>query len=165
MIVRVREESLACCLEHWEALRLVQGSLHRAEVLGRLLILMDCLVQAVEEVDILRLQPRPLHSAVLQSLHLLESQTEREWSLRELAELVHMNPSYLVRLFKTDIGLSPIAYLNHCRLERATGLLLHTGLSISEVAAQVGWYDPNLFARRFRLAHGISPSEYRKQFG
>ena len=165
MIGHMREENLVLCLKHWEALRLVQGSIRRAEALGRLLILMDSLAQAMENVDVLNTQPPPLHPAVLQLLHLLESQSEREWSLGELAERVHMNPSYLVRLFKTDMGISPIAYLNRCRLERAAGLLLHTRLSISEVAAQVGWYDPNLFTRRFRLAHGISPSEYRKHFG
>ena len=165
MIVRVREESLRECLEHWESLSQVQNLPRRAETLGRFLILIDSLARSVQEIDILRQQPQPLHPAVLEAFHLLETQIERDWSLGELAETIHLNPSYLVRLFRAGMGLSPIAYLNRCRLERATELLLHTSLPIAEVAAQVGWYDPNLFARRFRIAYGMSPSEYRKHFG
>ncbi len=164
MVVRLKESCLAGCLEYWEALRLVQSLPRRVETLGRLLILLDSLVCAVDELDIMERQARPIHPAVLETMRLLESQINQCWSLGDLAEHSHLNPSYLVRLFKAEIGLAPIAYLNHCRVERAAGLLLHTMLPVAEVAAHVGWYDPNLFGRRFRLAYGMSPSDYRKRF-
>lgn len=165
MVVRLVDRSIEGCLENWRKLGMVQSIPRHTETLGRLLILFNCLAESVEELDFLKQQTNPLHPAVLETMRLLESQIEQDWSLKELADKNHLNPSYLVRLFKSETGLSPIAYLNHCRVERAAGLLLHTLLPIADVAAQVGWYDPNLFARRFRMAYRLSPSEYRKRFG
>jgi AraC family transcriptional regulator, L-rhamnose operon transcriptional activator RhaR len=165
LVVRLFANRLVECLNQLETLRDVQDSPRRAETLGRLLIFLDSLVRAIEELKVLNQQTRLLHPAVLDTMRLLESQIEQSWSLGELAARSHLDPSYLVRLFKSEIGLTPIAHLNRCRLERAAGQLLHTLLPVAEVAAQVGWYDANLFARRFRAAYGMSPSEYRKRFG
>ncbi len=165
MVVRLFENELPDILAHWEALSQVQNSFHRAETLGRLLILLDRLARSIEELDSMKQQIRNFHPAVMETMRLLETEIEQDWSLGDLAGRSHLNPSYLVRLFKAEIGLAPIAYLNRCRLERAVGLLLHTELPVAEVAAQVGWYDPNLFARRFRAAHGMSPRAYRQRFG
>ena len=164
LIVRLHDDNLDECLANWNALSQVQDSSRRAETIGRLLILLESLVHSAQGLDHLKQQKGQIRSAVLESIRLLESQIDHPWSLSELSEKIHLNSSYLVRLFKAEIGLSPIAYLNHCRLERSAGLLL-TSLPVSEVAAQVGWFDPSLFARRFRLAYGMSPSEYRNQFG
>jgi AraC family L-rhamnose operon transcriptional activator RhaR len=165
MIVRLQNSCLSTCLEHLNALRKVQSLPHRIEVLGRLLIFLDSLACSIHELEVLKKQTRPIHPAVLETMRLLESQIDKEWSLKELAEINHLNPSYLVRLFKGEVGLAPIAYLHRCRMEHASGLLLHTITPIADVAAQVGWFDSNLFARRFRQTHGMSPSEYRKRFG
>ena len=164
LILSLQDNCLEECLAHWNALSQVQDGSRRTETIGRLLILLESLARSVESLDHLKQQARPIHPAVMESIRLLESEIEQPWSLRNLAEKIHLNPSYLVRLFKEEVGLTPIAYLNHCRLERSAGLL-HTPLAVSEVAAQVGWFDPNLFARRFRLAYGMSPSEYRNRFG
>lgn len=164
LIVRLNDNNLEECLAHWNALSQVQDLPRRAETIGRLMILLENLVRSVEGLDHLKQQTRLIHPSVLESIRLLESRLAQSWTLRTLAEIVHLNPSYLVRLFKAEIGFSPIAYLNYCRLERSMGLLL-TSLPISEVAAQVGWFDPSLFARRFRQAYGMSPSEYRNRFG
>lgn len=165
LVVRLRDNRLAACLDDLEALREVQDSPRRTETIGRLLVFLDHLAQSVEALNVLNQENRLLHPAVLETMRLLESQVGHPWTLRELAARSHLDPSYLVRLFKLEIGLAPIAYLNRCRVEQAAGLLLHTLLPVSEVAAQVGWFDPNLFSRRFRAAYGMSPSEYRKRFG
>lgn len=165
MVVRLRAGSLQTCLDNLLAVGKVQNSPHRAETLGRLLLFLDGLSRAVTDWDALHRQPLHVHPAVIETMRLLEGQIGKEWTLSELGARCHLNPSYLVRLFKADVGFSPIAYLNRCRLERAAGLLLHTLQPVAEVAAQVGWFDPNLFARRFRAAYGMSPSEYRRRFG
>lgn len=165
LVVRLQAGCLNGCLEQLQALGDVQDSPRRAETLGRLLIFLDSLSRTVEECGVLHRQAQHIHPAVIETMHLIESQISRDWSLTDLGTHCHLNPSYLVRLFKADVGLSPIAYLNRCRLERAAGLMLHTVLPVAEVAAQLGWFDPNLFARRFRAAYGMSPSEYRKRFG
>jgi transcriptional regulator GlxA family with amidase domain len=60
--------------------------------------------------------------------------------------------------------MSPIAYLNRIRAERAAGLLIETELPVSTVGALVGWHDPSHATRRFRSTFGLSPSQYRSAF-
>jgi AraC family L-rhamnose operon transcriptional activator RhaR len=106
----------------------------------------------------------PIHPAADQMMHLLEERLADSWSIRELAEAVHLEGAYCIRLFKNATGLSPIAYLSRCRLERAATLLLRTELPISEIASDIGWLDQNYFARRFRAHFGITATEYRRRF-
>ena len=165
LVLHLYDNGLEECLQHWHELDQVQASPRRADTIGRLLILLECLIRSIKGLDHLKQQSRPMHAAVLETMRMMESQIDQAWCLSDLAEQSHLNPSYLVRLFNAEVGLSPIAYLNHCRMERSAGLLLHTTFPVSEVAAQVGWFDANLFARRFRIAYGMSPSDYRKRFG
>ena len=58
-------------------------------------------------------------------------------------------------------GLPPMAYLSRLRVETAAAMLLHTDLSITQIAEAVGWPDANYFARRFRAHYGLNASTYR----
>jgi sugar (pentulose or hexulose) kinase len=83
----------------------------------------------------------------------------------QLAGELAVDPSYLVRLFKSDTGLPPIAFLNRHRAELAANLLLRTELPIAGVGERVGWSDPNYFARRFKAHFGMSATAYRIEMG
>jgi AraC family L-rhamnose operon transcriptional activator RhaR len=93
----------------------------------------------------------------------MEEHLDHDWGLVELAKMLELNRSYLVRLFKRHTGQSPMAWLARRRAEKAAVLLLTTDMPIALVGKQVGWHDPNYFARRFRAAFGISAREYRQQ--
>jgi len=105
-----------------------------------------------------------VHRVVIEGMRLLKEDLAREWTLKELADALHVEKSYVVRLFKSHTGLSPMAYLAHCRAERAATLLLTTDETVTEVAQRVGWSDPNYFARRFRTHFGMSATTYRERF-
>jgi len=47
------------------------------------------------------------------------------------------------------------------RIQRATELLRHTGVSITDVSAELGYSSPANFARAFRKAMGVAPHEFR----
>jgi AraC family L-rhamnose operon transcriptional activator RhaR len=106
----------------------------------------------------------PTHPTVAQAMRLLRSSLSHRWTLHELAERLHLSPSYLVRLFKSSTGMPPMAYLARCRAETAAVLLVHTTQPITQVGRTVGWPDPNYFARRFKVHFGLSPSAYRRRF-
>jgi AraC family L-rhamnose operon transcriptional activator RhaR len=108
--------------------------------------------------------PAPIHPAASRMMHLMEERIADSWSIQELAEAVHLEGAYCIRVFKQATGLSPIAYLSRCRAERAATLLLRSDLPIAEIALQIGWADQNYFARRFRAHFGISATEYRARF-
>lgn len=52
-------------------------------------------------------------------------------------------------------------YINRIRVNRATGLLRKTSLSIQQVAEQCGFSDGNYFSRIFRKFENVTPNEYR----
>ncbi len=81
-----------------------------------------------------------------------------------MSEQLHLNASYLVRLFKAHTGLSPISYLTRYRVERAATLLLRSERSIADVGNEVGWSDASYFAQRFKAHFGVTPGEYRNRF-
>jgi AraC-like DNA-binding protein len=95
---------------------------------------------------------------------LLESRLAYGWTLTELAELLHLAPGYLVRLFKAATGVPPMAYLARLRAEHAATLLLHSDQPVTGIGQAVGWPDQNYFARRFRAHYGLSATTYRAQF-
>jgi AraC-like DNA-binding protein len=106
----------------------------------------------------------PAHPAVQHAMRLLEASIDEPWTLDRLAALVNLAPGYLVRLFGRTAGISPMAYLDRLRAERAAGLLIETELPVATVGAMVGWHDPSHASRRFRATFGLSPSRYRSTF-
>jgi AraC-like DNA-binding protein len=107
---------------------------------------------------------QPPHPTVQHAMRLLEASIDDRWTLTRLASEVNLAPSYLVRLFGRTAGVSPMAYLNRIRAERAAGLLIETDLPIATIGAMVGWHDPSHATRRFQSAFGYSPSNYRTTF-
>jgi transcriptional regulator GlxA family with amidase domain len=49
------------------------------------------------------------------------------------------------------------------RLQAAADLLTGSRLSVTEIALECGFNEPNYFARQFRRHIGVSPSEYRRR--
>jgi len=56
------------------------------------------------------------------------------------------------------MGTTPQRFAERLRLDHARHLLERTNLSVSEVAAEVGFDDPFYFSRRFKRAFGKAPS-------
>jgi two-component system response regulator YesN len=94
--------------------------------------------------------------------YLLEHYNE-ELSLQTLSSRFNVNNVYLGRLFKEETGEYFSDYLNRIRLDEAKKLLQTTLYKASDIAAIVGFLDPNYFYRKFKQVNGMSPSEYRSQ--
>lgn len=86
-------------------------------------------------------------------------------TLQDLADAVHLTPSYFSSLFSEATGVSPMRYLAAHRLREARQRLLATPDSVAEIAVATGFRDPFYFSRVFKAADGISPSEYRRAQG
>lgn len=103
------------------------------------------------------------HAAVSTVIRLMSADLAKNWSLDDLATETALDRSYLVRLFRRHTGLSPMAWLARARGERTAVLLLTTERTVAAIGTEVGWPDPNYFARRFRSLFRQTPSEYRQQ--
>ncbi|XID93930.1 helix-turn-helix domain-containing protein [Paenibacillaceae bacterium WGS1546] len=80
----------------------------------------------------------------------------------KLAQLYGLYPSAFSRLFKQAIGVSPMDYLMHVRMEAAKTMLRGTTFRLREVAQQAGFCDEYYFSRMFKKAVGVSPSVYNR---
>ena len=103
----------------------------------------------------------PERSAIDTLLEFFFENYPRRISLDEMAALVHLNKSYLVRLFRREIGQTPLDYLNGIRISSARELLHSTDLKVSEVAFRCGFESASYFIRRFSAACGETPEQYR----
>ncbi len=77
--------------------------------------------------------------------------------LKQLAKLCDLTPITLLRNFKARTGMTPYAWLFRLRLEQGMKLM-KVGLSGTEVAQRVGFYDQAHFTKAFKHAYGIPPS-------
>lgn len=76
---------------------------------------------------------------------------------------MYLNPEYLSRLFKKEMGIGLNEYLVQERMKIAESLLRNTSFSISIIASKVGYVNFSHFARAFKKEFGVSPTEYRKE--
>lgn len=84
-------------------------------------------------------------------------------TLEDGAKAAGFSTYYFSRLFKQYFQMTFIEYLTQVRLTKAKYLLERPGSIVKEVCYQVGYREPNYFARVFKKATGVSPSEYQKK--
>jgi AraC-like DNA-binding protein/mannose-6-phosphate isomerase-like protein (cupin superfamily) len=84
--------------------------------------------------------------------------------VRDAARTCGMSESHFMSFFKHATGQSFIAYLNHCRIERAEELLATSDKSMSELSQDMGFCDQSYFGTVFRRLVGMTPAAYRRRF-
>ena len=88
---------------------------------------------------------------------------EKQITLKELADYVHISKEYLCRIFAEVSDDSPIVYLNRYRVVQSADMLLNSHKTISEIASLCGFNSNSYFDKMFMRFVGLSPKEYRKQ--
>jgi transcriptional regulator GlxA family with amidase domain len=89
---------------------------------------------------------------------------ETELSVEALAERAHMSPRNFARTFAREIGITPAAYVERVRVERAQQLLQEPGARIQPVALLCGFSSEDRMRRAFRRRLGVGPAAYRDRF-
>lgn len=84
-------------------------------------------------------------------------------SMSSVSCAVGLSESYITSIFAQEIQMSPMRYLNNFRIATACSLLQKSSMTVSEVAAAVGFKDRLYFSRVFTKIKGVSPRQYRTQ--
>ncbi|MEN0048308.1 MAG: helix-turn-helix domain-containing protein [Bacteroidota bacterium] len=82
-------------------------------------------------------------------------------SIPYLSQQLHMSANYLSDLLKKETGKSAKAHINELLIDKAKTALLHSSISVSEIAYDLGFEYPQSFSRLFKAKTGITPLEYR----
>jgi AraC family transcriptional regulator len=87
----------------------------------------------------------------------------RNPSVKEVAEVIHVSPSHLRRLFAEVRQASPKELFRRVRLEKAQDLMGRTNLPLDEIARQCGYASASHFCREYKGVHRFTPSTWRRR--
>ena len=92
----------------------------------------------------------------------IDQHIEREITIKDLAEVACLHPNYFIRFFKQQIGVPPIQYIVHKKIDIAKERLTNSSATIYEIAQHVGFQDMFHFSKQFKKIAGLTPTQYRK---
>ena len=82
----------------------------------------------------------------------------------ELTEALNISPNYLSAMLKVLTGQSTQQHIHEKLIEKAKEKLSTTGLSISEIAYELGFEHSQSFSKLFKSKTNLSPLEFRASF-
>lgn len=101
------------------------------------------------------------HKTIKSILEYVKINFLKDISIQTLSEEFYVNPSYVSRLFKKELGKTFTEYLSALRIEHACSLFEKTDLSIAEIAEKSGYDDYFYFNKVFKKFTGKTPYQYR----
>lgn len=87
----------------------------------------------------------------------------RDWSIEHVSRRSSMSRATFLRRFERSMGTTYGAFVSRTRLMVAADLLQTTDLTVSGVAAEIGYQSESAFARAFKKETGLTPARFRRQ--
>lgn len=115
-----------------------------------------------EKTEINRGKISKKRDIALEYIRLINANSDKGYSIGELAELLHITPNHLNKTIKNQLGKSAQAVYNEILLQEAKVLLLQTTKDISEIAFELGFSNLSYFGKFFKKLSKQTPLEYRK---
>ena len=86
----------------------------------------------------------------------------KEITLDTISKNMYLSPAYISKVFKEEMGESPINYLIKVRLAKAHELLVASGMSVKAVARTVGYDDAYYFSKLYKKYYNESPLKSKR---
>ena len=91
-------------------------------------------------------------------------QLDRQITLADLSQLLHLDAFSVTRWFKSVFGVPPHQFVMRARVERARALLERSNASLVDIALACGFSSQSHFTTVFRRLVGVPPGIYRSSF-
>jgi AraC-like DNA-binding protein len=92
------------------------------------------------------------------------SRGDTRFDLGSVARAAGVTSQHLCRLFRRELGESPIGCGQLLRIERAAGVLERSDKTLAEIAEAFGYSSAFHFSRVFKKIYGVPPGQYRRAF-
>ena len=106
--------------------------------------------------------PVPKTSAIYPALTFIRNHLHDSITMKEMAALCHLSPSYFSRLFGREMGENFVSYVNRKKIQLAKDILRDTNKSVSQIASELSYQDSSHFINLFKRFEGITPQVYRQ---
>ncbi|WP_280737032.1 MULTISPECIES: helix-turn-helix domain-containing protein [unclassified Enterococcus] len=100
---------------------------------------------------------------IIKATKYIKENLSRGISLEEVANEVYLSQYYFSKLFKKELGMNFVTYLNYQRVIYAKELLVHSQMTVEEISKRAGFSQTSYFCKIFKGIVAVSPASYRKQ--
>lgn len=101
------------------------------------------------------------HPGLERAIRFMDENLDQPLTLERIAQTMYVSRFHFARMFRLVTGESPMQYLRRLRVERAKSMMIRGDLTLSEIAAEVGFCDQSHFTRIFRQATGTTPRRFQ----
>ena len=91
----------------------------------------------------------------------IQKNLKEDVSLKKLSSITSMSTTSFYRLFKRELGISPLEFIIHEKMKCAKKLLKNPTIQINEVCYLSGFDNANYFSRLFKKHEGMTPKQYQ----
>jgi transcriptional regulator GlxA family with amidase domain len=102
---------------------------------------------------------------VTKAVELIRVNLNKNFTILQLAEQLHVSYRTLIRRFQTSLGININTYIQNQRVESAKKLFELTQLSLDEIVYKVGYNDVSAFRKLFKRTTNMTPKIYKQKFG
>ena len=101
-------------------------------------------------------------SPVYPAIRYLTTHRQERVTMADMARLCHLTPSYFCRIFSRATGETFTDYVNHQKVAWGKEMLRDPSITVSQIAAELGYLDTSYFIRVFKKYEGVTPLVYRQ---
>lgn len=94
----------------------------------------------------------------------IEKNYATEISIDDICKELNVNKCYFCSVFKKEIGLTFINYLNNYKIEKSKELLKNPNMSLLDVSLSVGYNNQSYFSTVFKKITSKTPLEFRDEY-
>ncbi|MFD2968718.1 AraC family transcriptional regulator [Sphingobacterium bambusae] len=99
---------------------------------------------------------------VMEILKFIHHNCHKTIYLEQLADQVHMSKDHMIRIFKREIGVTPVEYINRKKIERSQMMLITSNITIKEISYSLGFESISYFNQIFKKHVGLTPLSFKK---
>ncbi len=160
--LQIRDKQLAMKIRS-----LIKVSKTSTDILLQDILRAEVFCQLFRKYSIVNLTDNSNHlkdkTKVKRAINYIRENFSKQFTLNELSRYCTIDPYYLIKIFKKNLGLTPFQYLRNYRIEIATRKL-RQNIPISQTALEVGFFDQSHLHRNFKQVTGMTPFQYKRQF-
>jgi ligand-binding sensor protein/AraC-like DNA-binding protein len=105
-----------------------------------------------------------VNSVLQPAFNYIYAHKNENFSLKEMAKLCHISPSYFSRIFTKETGENFSIFIARLKIEWAKQLLESTDSPINQVSDDLGFCDTGYFIKTFKKYENLTPAVYRNMY-